>query len=259
MIAMQAGPVLSGGVQAPPDKAMKIGPGHLAQRQREPEIMDDPALDPRRHRAALRGLARINRVSASVQTLWSAIRGLTGQADREPLRVLDVATGAGDIPIGLWQRARRSGISLDVDACDTSPRAVTFARQAAARLHASVSFFQLDVLRQEIPAGYDVVMASLFLHHLDEAQAGLVLRKMARAARRLVLVNDLRRDGLGWLLALAGSRLLTTSDTVRVDALRSVCAAFTLDEVRAVAADAGLHSVTVRRCWPRRLLLTWQR
>src|SRR5947209_2673513 len=99
----------------------------LEQRQLQPEIMDQLDLNPRDHACALRGLARINWWSCSSNILWPA---LAGRARRrpQPLRVLDLATGAGDVPIRLSCRARRMGIRLQIDGCDVSPVAVAEAQ-----------------------------------------------------------------------------------------------------------------------------------
>src|SRR5438093_1147092 len=99
----------------------------LRRRQREPEIMDQPGLEEDRHRHALAGLGRINRWSASANILWRALKQLTTRAN-EPLRVLDIATGGGDIPIRLWRWAKRAGMPMVIDACDISDTALTYAR-----------------------------------------------------------------------------------------------------------------------------------
>src|SRR5207253_4164581 len=101
--------------------------------------------------------------------------------------------------------------------------------------------------------------ASLFLHHLDERQAIELLRAMACSARRLVLINDLVRSRTGYILAYLGTRLLSASDVVHTDGLRSVEAAFTLEELRALARRAALDRVRVTRHWPCRVLLEWER
>jgi hypothetical protein len=44
-----------------------------------------------------------------------------------------------------------------------------------------------------------------------------------------------------------------------VDALLSVRAAFTVDELRAMATEAGMTGGTVAPCWPQRMLLRWER
>src|SRR5262249_52402604 len=150
------------------------------------------------------------------------------------LRLLDVATGAGDVPVRLWKRARRAGYGWQVSGCDLSPVAVAYARGRAASAGADVHFFVHDVLGNEPLPPADAVTCSLFLHHLDEAQAVALLRRLAEAAP-LVLVNDLERSLGGLALAHVATRLLTTSEVVHADGPRSVEGAFTAAEARALA------------------------
>jgi 2-polyprenyl-3-methyl-5-hydroxy-6-metoxy-1,4-benzoquinol methylase len=233
--------------------------GGLAHRQRQPELMDQAGLDPHQHRRALHGLARINRISASAAIVWRPIQALAQANPGRPLRVLDVATGGGDVPIALWRRAHAAGIPLELCGVDVSDTAVSQARDTARQAGAEAEFLQLDVLHAELPADFDVITTSLFLHHLDEADAVLLLRKMAQATRRLVLVNDLIRSRLGYLAAYFGTRLLSRSPVVHVDGPRSVEGAFTMSEARALAEQAGLHGADLSWRWPWRFLLVWRR
>jgi 2-polyprenyl-3-methyl-5-hydroxy-6-metoxy-1,4-benzoquinol methylase len=218
--------------------------------------MDQPGLEPARHAHALRGLARINLLSRSAAILWPPLAASARAVAPRPLRVLDLATGAGDVPLRLWKRARRAGLSFEIAGCDVSPLAVEHARASAAHSGAPISFFRHDVLADPPPGGYDAVTSSLFLHHLDDERAVPFLRNMARMAP-LVLVNDLLRGWLGMALAYVGTRLLTTSRVVHTDGLRSVAAAFTVAEVRRLAEAAGLHQAAITRHWPCRFRLAW--
>jgi ubiquinone/menaquinone biosynthesis C-methylase UbiE len=231
----------------------------VRRRRRQPEIMDQPDLEERRHRQALRGLERINWLSRSADLVWPALATLARQAGNRPVRVLDVATGAGDLPLCWWQKARQSHLSLHLEGCDISPVALAHARQRAAQQQAAVDFFRGDALAGDLPGGYDVVTCSLFLHHLDEEQAVRLLQRMARAAHRLVVVNDLERSWAGYALAWVGTRVLTSSPVVRCDGPRSVEGAFTVAEVLRLAAQAGLYQARVSRRWPCRYVLTWRR
>lgn len=229
----------------------------VQQRRVLPERMDDPGLDGRLHRRALAGLTRINLISRTAAMLWRPIYGLARENPGPPLRLLDLATGAGDVPMRLLRLAQRAGVSLSIDACDLSERALDFARARAAPLSAKIRFFQLNAVKQEIPDGYDIVTCSTFLHHLARTDAVTLLTGMRRAAERLVLVNDLRRCSPGLLAAYVGTHLLTRCPVVHVDGPRSVRAAYTIEELRSMALEAGMKRTRISRRWPWRMLLKW--
>ncbi len=221
--------------------------------------MDDPALDSAEHLQALRGLERVNRVSRSVPIVWGPIRALAREIGGRPLRVLDVATGAGDVPIGLARKVRQAGIVLQIDACDQSPRALEHARQRAEQAGVDVRFFELDAVADPIPSGYDAVICSLFLHHLEDAQVVDLLRRMGEAAQHRVVINDLVRSPTSLILVYLATRLFSSSHVVHTDGPRSVRAAYTLEEIRTMAEKAGLASAAVEKRWPCRFLLVWNR
>ncbi len=233
--------------------------GSLSARDRQAEVMDQPGLEEGRHLQALRGLARINWLSGSAGILWPAIQKLARDCAGQPLHILDVATGGGDVPIRLWHKAQKVGIPVEITGCDRSPTALAHAECQARHQDAAVRFFRLDVLQDALPDGYDVVTCSLFLHHLEEAEAQEFLSRLAQAARRMVLVNDLRRSAVGYVMAYLGTRLLSASPVVHIDGPLSVRAAFTVEEARALAERAGLVGAAVVRRWPFRFLLTWRR
>jgi SAM-dependent methyltransferase len=232
---------------------------HLKRRRRQPELMDQPGLDDRLHEEALRGLERINWWSGSVRILWPPIRELLRDANSRSLRVLDLASGAGDVAIGLWHTARRAGFPIAIEGWDVSHCAVAHAQRRAAASGTAVRFVQADALADGIVEPFDVVTSSLFLHHLDEEQAINLLQRMAQRATRLVLINDLRRCMRGWWAAYLGTRLLSASRIVHIDGPLSVEGAFSLDEARSLAHKARLANATVVKRWPFRFLLTWKR
>jgi len=231
--------------------------------------MDAEDLDPVRHVQALRALARVNRVSLVAARVWREVlhlsrgsrdRSSRGRRDRKehrPLRILDVACGGGDVMVDVARRAQQASLPLVVQGCDLSPVALEHARREAGRRGVAAEFFTRDVLADGLPGGYDLVCSSLFHHHLSREDAVELLRGMAEAGRR-VLVQDLLRGTLGYLLAWSGLRLLSRSEVAHVDGPRSVRAAFTLPEVRTMAAEAGYVGAVIRRGWPERFILRWR-
>lgn len=232
----------------------------VKDRRREPEWMDQPGLDPVLHDQALVGLRRVNRISRTATRLWRPLDYLAKELAGTPLRILDVASGGGDVAIGLAAEARRRNVPVEIEGCDISARAVEYAQAEARRTGMNhVRFFNLNVLEDAFPNKYDVLICSLFLHHLDEADAVRLLSKMAEAAGRLLLVDDLRRTRSGYALAWLGSQLLSRSPIVHVDGPRSVRAAFTLEEAARLADRAGLKGYRIEPHWPQRFLLNWSK
>jgi len=226
----------------------------------QPEMMDQPDLDVRRHIHALDALGRANAVSRTAAAIWPSIRAVSREAAEPPLRVLDIACGGGHVLLSLARRAVRERMDVEWVGWDTSPVAIEYARTLASRRGVEgVRFEVAEAFRDPIPAGIDVVVCTLFLHHLPDADAVALLGRLARAARHAVVVSDLRRTLLGTVFTWVGCRSLSRSEVFRVDGMRSVAAAFTTDEARDLAAAAGLAGACVREIWPQRWLLTWGR
>jgi SAM-dependent methyltransferase len=219
--------------------------------------MDRADLDPTVHAEALRGLARINRWSGSLRWLWRPIQALAATQAR--LRLLDVACGAGDVAIGLWQYAQQAGIQLDIEGCDISPTALAFAGQRAASAQADVRFHKRDVLAEGVPDGFDIITCSLFLHHLDDGPARELLGNFCRSVGRLVVISDLVRSRWNHALVHVASQLLSRSPVVHVDGPLSVEGALTMQEMATLAEQAGLQGATLVAQFPCRMLLTWHR
>lgn len=219
--------------------------------------MDQPDLDPSLHDRALTALARLNRWAGSARIVWPAIRSVARSMPDETCRVLDIATGAADVPLALSERAAGADLDVQFTAIDVSAHAIAHGRKRADASGETIDFRRCDVLRDPWPAGeFDVVMCSLFLHHLDEAQAIQLLEMMHAAARRLVVVSDLRRCSCGLWLTQIAAHALTRCPVVRADGPRSVRAAFTIDEAAQLARQAGWKGAQAQRAWPFRFLLT---
>jgi ubiquinone/menaquinone biosynthesis C-methylase UbiE len=219
------------------------------------EHLDGPLGDRATLAGNLRDLQRVNRFLGGTALSRRAIGALlanTGplpEANLEPdghlLHLLDIGTGAADIPISLltsWRAARRR---LEVTAIDSRPEVIAAARDRVRSadlrgLHLAVA----DGL--QLPYDdrtFDVAHASLVLHHLEPDEAVTLLREMRRVARLGVVVNDLSRGRLAWLGAWLLVHVATGNAFTRHDAPLSVRRAYTLAEARALFERAGLEPI----------------
>jgi|SRR5277367_3854197 len=220
--------------------------------------MDDPVLDGAAHAEALQGIARLNRLSGAEKLIWHEICKLAKRTQAKKLRLLDVATGGGDVPIALLNHARNADLALEIDACDISEQGLNDARRLANSHNASINFFRLDVLSEEIPTGYDIVTTSLFTHHLDPSQVVHLMRGMKNASGSLVLVDDLERSLLNLILVSIATYAVTGSHVARHDGPASVKGSYTRSEMQKLSETAGLKGATVYSHFPCRFLLSWR-
>lgn len=206
--------------------------------------MDDPSVDQRALSGNLRDLRRCNALfgwRAGANRAVGRVLASTGG------RVLDVASGSGDIPARLAKERR----DLECWASDRAARAVAIigSREGSLRV------LQADA--RGLPfarASFDAATLHLALHHFPPDDAVEVLAELGRVARHVV-VTDLERTWLAYGVACA-LPLVTRNPLTRHDGPVSVLRAYTRDELRNLGSRAGLKAIRVRRQFPARLVLT---
>jgi 2-polyprenyl-3-methyl-5-hydroxy-6-metoxy-1,4-benzoquinol methylase len=217
--------------------------------------MDDPSLSAEEHAHALKGLARVHRLTGTSSRLWKCIRQHRNEARK--FVVMDVGCGDGLLLLQLYSLASNEGIELELHACDFSQRAIEMAQEAANSKGIRLSTHQVDITQDALPVRADLVICSLFLHHFEDQQVIGILKKLRAAAGHLLLVEDLLRSKLGYLLCWIGVHALTRSRIVHVDGLLSVRAGFTKPEISQLAQESGLAGRRIETHWPERFLLSW--
>ena len=165
------------------------------------------------------------------------------------LRVIDVGTGAADIPLAL-ATATGPWSSVAVTAVDSRPEVLAAAERLHPRLaaHPNVSLALADGRALPWPDGaFDVGHASLVLHHLERPDAVAFLAELRRVARVGVVVNDLARSRLTFLGARVLLPLMTRNAWTRHDGVLSVRRAWTRREAEGLLREAGLRPIGAAR------------
>jgi 2-polyprenyl-3-methyl-5-hydroxy-6-metoxy-1,4-benzoquinol methylase len=203
----------------------------------ELELMDRPQPVSTELERDLRNLRQLNRFFGSYALIERFLRRWI-QPGALHLRVLDLATGSGDIPRLVVDFARRAKASITIDAIDQQPATLEIARRLSDG-YPEITFHEGNILKWESTEPYDLVLCSLVLHHFSSEDAVQVLRHARDLSQRFVLVSDLRR---GWL-ASVGVFLLTAAifrePMTKYDARLSAARAFSAEELRAMARFAG--------------------
>jgi SAM-dependent methyltransferase len=217
----------------------------LRQRSREAESLDVGVAEEEARRS-LGDLRLVNRWLGGRRSLLRAVRPFL----QEGARVLDVGCGSADLPAWLLRTAPSRIMVVGVDL------KLLHLQQAPAEVHRVVA----DVRKLPFPPlSFDVVTASLFLHHFDAPEVGGVLRALFSLARRALVVNDLRRARVPLLFGQAVFPFIFQSPVSVADGLVSVQRGFRPRELEEAFAAADLPGVRIRRRFPYRLVAVAER
>lgn len=217
------------------------------------ELLDDPGADPGAVARSLRNIARSNRWFGGAAAVCHGLaRVLDGVPRGTGLTLLDLGTGAGDLPRAAVAWAAGRGIRLRPLGLELSRVAAGLAREAG--VPCAVGCAGTPPVREK---SVDLVLASQLVHHLAPASAVQLLRICNRLARVGVVVADLRRGPLAPLAFRVGAGALGFDRHTLSDGLTSIRRGYTAGELRALLAEAGVPGRVARHPMYR-LVATWR-
>jgi len=200
------------------------------------EMMDRPQPVSAELELDLQRIRQLNRWFGSYRLVLGFIRRWIRPADK--LRVVDLATGSGDIPRLIVDYARRISANVEIDALDWQPATLVIAKRVSVN-YPEVSYREANILEWNSIKTYDITLCTLALHHFSDEDAAQILRRCREVSKGFVLVSDLRRS----FSLIAGVYLLTTlifrEPMTRYDARLSAARAFSFSEMRELAGKAG--------------------
>lgn len=209
------------------------------------EFMDAPDVNPCELQANLAFIRWVNRRLGGTRAVLDYLALWSGSwtQDDQPIRILDVATGSGDIPQAILNWADQRHIKVKIIALDLHAGTLTIARSWC-RQRPEIQFIRGNALQLPVDDGaVDYAISSMFFHHLPSDLALRVAAQMVRVSQRGVIINDLLRDRRA--LIAVGLLTLFASRTLRHDACVSVRKGWTLQQ----AADwAAALSAPWLRC-----------
>jgi ubiquinone/menaquinone biosynthesis C-methylase UbiE len=222
------------------------------------EFLDTPGQNRLELAGLLDDIRRTNRRFGGYPLVLGYLRRFLPRLPHGPITVLDVATASADIPrvIALWARARH--VSMRILALDLSEDILTLAKSDTTS-YPEVTLLRGDALALPFPdRAIDVVICGLALHHFTFEDGSRVLREIDRVARSGFIVNDIGRSWGAYLGALLDTRLFTRNHLARHDGPLSVLRSFTVSEIHAMVAAAGVRHVDIRRHpWFRIAIVRW--
>ncbi|MCW3061766.1 MAG: Methyltransferase type 11 [Capsulimonas sp.] len=209
----------------------------------EPEEIDDPNQPFDEIAVSMGDVARSNRWFGGTHAVVSHVARLLRGAPRgTKIRVLDIATGSGDIPQALIAWGKQRGLCITAVGVDNMPAMLRLAQEAAPE----VGLVQADALHLPFPpCSFDIAICALAFHHLGFEASAQLLTAMDALTTRGFIVTDLRRDKLSLIGVDAALALMRSHPFTRHDGPASVRRAFTPREYAKMIALSGVQNVHI--------------
>ena len=206
-------------------------------------------------RACLVDLEQVNTLTLAYRPTLNFLRALPRQP--QPLHILDVGSGGGDMLRRIARWAYKQNIAVQLTGIDLNPHATRAALELTPS-HLNINFLTANAYTYAPAQPPDIILSSLFTHHLASDELLRFLGWMQTTAQRGWFINDLRRSRTSHTLFRALATTMRWHRFVQHDGpvsiRRSFCEA---DWLRLLnVANIPANSVEIHRRFPYRLCVS---
>ena len=191
-------------------------------------------------RDCLRSLRRVNRwflgYRPTLAFLEQIPRGLP-----EPIHIVDVGSGGGDLLREIAKWSRRVRIAVRLTGIDLNPYATRAAKESTSK-ESGISWVTGDALQYRADDKIDLIVSSLMAHHLENEDIVAMLRWIEKTAQMGWFINDLERSELSY----RAFGMLPWHPIVRHDGPVSFRRAFREYDWKRLTTEAGIPQDAVK-------------
>lgn len=224
-------------------------------RSSEKELLDAEQIPQAALFQNLAELHTINRLLGGYKVLLRGLAKLVPNSSKKPIHILDLGSGGGD-SLATVYRKFHSKCKLKLTGIDLKADCIQYAQQH--QQNYPIDFIQADyrqLVTDSQNSTFDIIMASLFCHHLSDEALVKLLRWMSQKARLGFIINDLDRHPVAYHSIHLLTQLFSKSYLVRHDAPLSVRRGFKRAELKLLLEKAELQNYELKWCWAFRWLI----
>lgn len=213
------------------------------------EIMDDLDMEGALLASSLKKLDWINDWLGGNQVTIDGVKTLLKNQDTSKgLTIIDVGCGSGDSLRKLADYFRKKGVKVQMTGIDANDFTVNYARTHSTN-YPEISYLCTMVPSEEYhKLDFDIMLATLFLHHLSDTEIETLLVQTTHKAKIGVVVNDLHRSRWAYFLYSMLS-LFFTNPMVVQDGKTSILRGFKRKDLEHYAAGLQIKQMMINWRW----------
>lgn len=218
------------------------------ERSTQIELMDDFSVEGNLLRESLDSLANINKwLGGNFVTLNGLKKVLKKHDKNKPITMLDMGCGNGDMLREVAKFGKKAGYNFTLIGIDANQHTIDYAVKLSVN-YPEISYLKQDVFSEEFQnLQYDLVLATLFLHHFNEEDIVKLLAPILKKATLGIVVNDLNRNRIAYFL-FGFLCLFIKNKMTKEDGLVSVLRAFKREDLEKITQKLNAKS-TIQWKW----------
>jgi len=220
-----------------------------SKRSDKTEIMDDLEME---GDLLSRSLAKLDWINKWLGGNNVTLKGLDNLISNHPknhtLKIVDIGSGSGDMLRLVTDKLRKEGRKVEILGMDANEFTVNYARSQSVNypeIKYKTEYVSVDTFQN---LEYDILLGTLFLHHLKDEDIIDIMKIGVEKARLGVIINDLNRNQIAYFLF----NLLTLfipNPMIRKDGLTSILRGFKRKDLEKYTAALEIKDATIKWKW----------
>lgn len=225
-------------------------PVNTTYRSNQEEIMDTFALQGIEMERVFEDINLVNAYLGGNKITLDGIRHLLANIPKERETViLDMGCGDGEMLVQCARYARKNKRSFKLIGVDLNAQIIEEAKKKITE-YPEISLMHQDVFSEEFSQmQVDIFLCTLTLHHFKNHQIGGLLTALVKQANIGVVINDLHRNKLAYVLFKMFSSLFLKTGIAKNDGLVSILRGFKRHELEAFSKSLDKEKHTISWKW----------
>lgn len=214
-------------------------------RSQQKEVMDDFDFQGKEMSRLLNDLNIVNKWLGGNKITLTALSSLIRASDKKEIfSIIDIGCGDGEILRLAADKMKDLGIRCSFTGIDANTNILDEAIKRSSA-YGNIQYISMNIFSEEFEKmEYDIALFTLFLHHFNDDEIVTILKTATSNAKVGIIVNDLERNQLAFILFKIFGNMLLSTKTARSDGLISVCRAFKKMDLNNYAARIdGIHRI----------------
>jgi 2-polyprenyl-3-methyl-5-hydroxy-6-metoxy-1,4-benzoquinol methylase len=213
------------------------------KRSNQEELMDNLDLDKRVLKLALKDISLVNKLLGGNTITLNAIKRIINCNPKAHYKITDIGCGSGAMLREVALFCRKNHYNVSLVGIDMNSKSLDIAEEFSEDFP-EITYKNLNIFQAE-PKDIetDILLCTLTLHHFKTEDIERFVKTFVKISSKAIIINDLQRSKLAYLLFHLFSRIFLKTQLARIDGLISIKRGFKKQDLQHISATLKASSL----------------